>query len=222
MKKSDARKKNPLSPAEGRHSAPPAPGAHSGAAPASVRPSAPAVGISSALSSGSPRPAPPLTNAPPIIAAKNQPLPAKAVAPMLPAANPAPRAALSSAGSSAAPPVQRPTPPAAAGLAATGDKALTGTRPSSAPQAQVVHFELHHPGARSVCLAGTFNNWQPEGTAMAAVGSGKWAKDVSLLPGTYEYRYVVDGQWMEDPQAKKSAPNPFGTWNSVLTVPART
>jgi Glycogen recognition site of AMP-activated protein kinase len=109
--------------------------------------------------------------------------------------------------------------PVASSPAPSTGKPLLPARLAGTPQSQVVHFEFQHAGARSVCLAGSFNNWQPEGTAMAAVGSGKWAKDLPLLPGTYEYRLVVDGQWMEDPQAKKSAPNPFGTWNSVLMVP---
>jgi hypothetical protein len=39
-----------------------------------------------------------------------------------------------------------------------------------------------------------------------------------LAPGTYEYCLVVDGQWMPDPLAKETVPNPFGGRNSVLKV----
>ena len=36
--------------------------------------------------------------------------------------------------------------------------------------------------------------------------------------GTYEYRLVVDGQWIADPLAKETVPNPFGGRNSILKV----
>jgi hypothetical protein len=39
-----------------------------------------------------------------------------------------------------------------------------------------------------------------------------------LAPGTYEYCLVVDGQWMPDPLARETVPNPFGGRNSVLKV----
>jgi hypothetical protein len=39
-----------------------------------------------------------------------------------------------------------------------------------------------------------------------------------LAPGTYEYCFIVDGQWMPDPMARETVPNPFGGRNSVLKV----
>ena len=39
-----------------------------------------------------------------------------------------------------------------------------------------------------------------------------------MPPGTYEYCLVVDGQWMPDPLARETVPNPFGGRNSVLKV----
>jgi 1,4-alpha-glucan branching enzyme len=82
-----------------------------------------------------------------------------------------------------------------------------------------VRIEFRHPTATSICIAGTFNDWRPAATPMLAMGSGRWAKELSLPPGTYEYRFVADGQWMHDPAAHKTAPNPFGGLNSVLEVP---
>ena len=49
-------------------------------------------------------------------------------------------------------------------------------------------------------------------------GNGHWLKETTLAPGSYEYCLVVDGQWMPDPLAKTSVPNPFGGRNSVLEV----
>src|SRR5437879_6496292 len=70
--------------------------------------------------------------------------------------------------------------------------------------------------ARKVCVAGNFNNWRPEATEMIPTGGGKWAKELRLQPGTYEYRFVVDGEWTTDPKASGTVPNPFGDLNSLL------
>jgi len=81
-----------------------------------------------------------------------------------------------------------------------------------------VHFEYSDPAATSVCIAGTFNHWQPEAKTLHSSGGGNWWKDTQLAPGTYEYCLVVDGHWIPDPLAKESVANPFGGRNSVLTV----
>jgi hypothetical protein len=39
-----------------------------------------------------------------------------------------------------------------------------------------------------------------------------------LKSGQYEYRYVVDGVWTNDPASPPSAPNPYGERNSILKV----
>ena len=89
---------------------------------------------------------------------------------------------------------------------------------SAEPELVPVRFEFTHPTARSVCIAGTFNNWRPEAKPMHPTGNGHWLKESALPAGTYEYRLVVDGQWMPDPLAKETVPNPFGGRNSVLRV----
>jgi 1,4-alpha-glucan branching enzyme len=89
---------------------------------------------------------------------------------------------------------------------------------SANPQLVPVHFEFTHPTASTVCVAGTFNQWQPEAKALHSAGDGHWLKETALAPGTYEYCLVVDGQWMPDPQARESVPNPFGGRNSILKV----
>ena len=88
--------------------------------------------------------------------------------------------------------------------------------------ATAVRLETFQPEAIDVCVAGSFNNWQPQATPMVPLGNGKWAKELTLPEGKYEYRFVVDGAWVSDPQAQQTAPNPFGTANSVLTVQTRT
>ena len=81
-----------------------------------------------------------------------------------------------------------------------------------------VHFEFTDPKATTVCIAGTFNHWQPETKTLHSSGVGNWWKETALAPGTYEYCLVVDGKWMTDPLARESVPNPFGGRNSILRV----
>ena len=89
---------------------------------------------------------------------------------------------------------------------------------SAGPELVPVRFEFTHPTARTVCIAGTFNDWQPEAKPMHPLGNGRWLKESALPPGTYEYRLVVDGQWLPDPLTKETVANPFGGRNSVLRV----
>jgi 1,4-alpha-glucan branching enzyme len=86
------------------------------------------------------------------------------------------------------------------------------------PQLVPVRFEFTCPTAKSVCLAGSFNGWQPEAKTLHSSGAGNWWKETALAPGTYEYCLVVDGHWMPDPHAKESVANPFGGRNSLLQV----
>jgi hypothetical protein len=92
-------------------------------------------------------------------------------------------------------------------------------KPAASPQPQVV-LEFVNPAAKKVCVAGSFNNWQPERTPLKSSGNGRWLGDLKVAPGRYEYLFVVDGQWLPDPNARESVQNPFGGKNSVLTVAA--
>lgn len=89
---------------------------------------------------------------------------------------------------------------------------------SAGPQLEPVRFEFTHLTATTVCIAGTFNDWHAEAKPMHPVGHGRWLKETVLPAGTYEYRLVVDGQWIADPLAKETVANPFGGRNSLLKV----
>ena len=89
---------------------------------------------------------------------------------------------------------------------------------SAGPQLEPVRFEFTHPTASTVCVAGTFNDWHAEAKPMHPLGDGRWLKETVLPAGTYEYRLVVDGQWIADPRATETVPNPFGGRNSILKV----
>jgi 1,4-alpha-glucan branching enzyme len=80
-----------------------------------------------------------------------------------------------------------------------------------------VEFRVDAAGAQSVHVAGTFNGWDASKTPMVRKENG-WHAKVELPRGRHEYRFVVDGQWMADPNAGESAPNPYGGLNSVVSI----
>jgi 5'-AMP-activated protein kinase regulatory beta subunit len=81
-----------------------------------------------------------------------------------------------------------------------------------------VTFSLEAAMAKEVVLTGDFNNWNPKGHAMKNDGNGIWSKTVMLSPGQYEYKFLIDGNWREDPRNDLACPNCFGTRNSVLSL----
>jgi len=82
-----------------------------------------------------------------------------------------------------------------------------------------VVFVTLYPRAKSVQIAGDFNNWQPSKTKLEKVGDGGvWQTKLRLPPGKYRYRLVVDGQWQQDPYNELTESNPFGGHNSIVEV----
>ena len=76
-----------------------------------------------------------------------------------------------------------------------------------------IKFTLFAPDAKAVFLAGDFNGWGR--TPMEKNDEGFWETVLQLQPGRYEYKYVVDGEWIPDPD------NPVvsgGYQNSVIIV----
>jgi hypothetical protein len=82
-----------------------------------------------------------------------------------------------------------------------------------------VHLEFVSTSARNVVVVGSFNAWNAESGGMTRTGHGKWIKDFRLAPGTYEYHFLVDGHWVQDPNADHSVTNADGEQNSLLSVP---
>ena len=84
---------------------------------------------------------------------------------------------------------------------------------------QEIILTFFAPKARAVNVAGNFNGWLPETTPLNNMGAGKWAVRLKLRSGLYEYRFITDGRWSEDPRAAQRVANPYGGFNSVLLVP---
>src|SRR5262249_41540076 len=105
-------------------------------------------------------------------------------------------------------PSGRPEPP---------QKEKSSSPRQKAANQKPIQFTLHAPQAKSVLVAGTFNNWDPQKSRLQRDGDG-WKANISLAPGRYEYRFVVDGEWITDPNCKETVRNDYGSTNAVLVV----
>jgi 1,4-alpha-glucan branching enzyme len=93
-----------------------------------------------------------------------------------------------------------------------------GARTVRRPLEKPAEFILSQPQARSVAVAGTFNDWDLSRTPMSLGPGGSWKATVWVPAGRYEYRFVVDGQWISDPSARECVQNSFGSTNAVRVV----
>ena len=81
-----------------------------------------------------------------------------------------------------------------------------------------VVFQLHAPKAKLVLLAGDFTQWESEAKRMSRKRGQNdvFSAAINLPPGVYEYKFVVDGEWTEDPSANEQRVNELGSRNSVI------
>ncbi|MCX5801613.1 MAG: glycogen-binding domain-containing protein [Candidatus Eisenbacteria bacterium] len=91
-----------------------------------------------------------------------------------------------------------------------------GTR--AAPKGSEVEFTLSAPDAKSVYLAGDFNNWAGDKDGMKKGQDGIWRIKIAIPAGKHEYKFVVDGQWNVDPDNPNKVADPYGGFNSVIDV----
>ena len=92
--------------------------------------------------------------------------------------------------------------------------------PPGPPCGEVTFTYVPGKAVTTALVCGAFDDWckAPEASwAMAdADGDGTWTFVHVFEPGTYEYKFLVDGTWIADPANPKTTPE-FG--NSVLEVP---
>ncbi len=81
-----------------------------------------------------------------------------------------------------------------------------------------MEFHLEAPTAKSAKIAGDFTDWEKSALDLTKYKNGIWHVVVPLPPGEYSYRFIVDGQWWDDPHSARRVPNPFGTANAIVTV----
>ena len=113
------------------------------------------------------------------------------------------------------------TPPAGGdGSAAPAAPRITKPGPNVTPEGVVFNYKADGKD-RQIYLAGNFNNWNPADPQYLLKdtdGDGVWSITVKLAPGTYQYKYVAEGKWIQDTYAPGEAPDGFGGRNSQFDV----
>jgi hypothetical protein len=74
-----------------------------------------------------------------------------------------------------------------------------------------------HADAAVVVLTGTFNGWNQSQLLFGREGD-EWVCRVDLDPGVYQYKFVVDGDWLLDPSNPETVEDEAGNVNNVLEV----
>ena len=81
-----------------------------------------------------------------------------------------------------------------------------------------VTISIDAPGADSVFIVGDFNNLSISDKSKLERVNGARRKRLSLSKGSHQYRFVVDGKWLEDPKNPHTVVNPYGELNSIIDV----
>ncbi len=79
-----------------------------------------------------------------------------------------------------------------------------------------VAFSLFTPESQEVLVAGDFSHWEP--VPLKKHKDGFWKTTLHLASGIYEYRFIVDGEWRDDPACEVRVSNAFGTENCLCVV----
>lgn len=89
------------------------------------------------------------------------------------------------------------------------------------PKLNEIVFSVFAPQAKEVFLAADFNNWRLDASSRMENNQGTWTKRLNLSKGRYYYRFVIDGEWIDDPKNPSREMNPFGQMNSLMEVAAK-
>ena len=95
---------------------------------------------------------------------------------------------------------------------------MSRARQSKKTQKRRITFKLEASEAQKAILVGDFNSWDVKKHSMKRDDKGMWIKSITLAPGRYEYKFVVDGEWQNDPSNDQMVENSFGSHNNILTV----
>ena len=95
---------------------------------------------------------------------------------------------------------------------------MATSKKSSPGSEKSIDFILTMPNVSKVMLAGSFNNWNYKTTPLTKSKDHTWKRSLTLKPGRYEYKFVVDGRWITDPHNNNRARNSVGSENSVIEV----
>lgn len=86
------------------------------------------------------------------------------------------------------------------------------------PRTKKVNFSLSGVEAHKVYVVGDFNKWDRAKHPMKK-DRNNWKLSVKIPAGEYKFKYLADGNWLNDPVAHKYVGNPYGSEDSVVVVP---
>ncbi len=86
------------------------------------------------------------------------------------------------------------------------------------PKFRETVFSFSASEAKEVYLVGDFNGWKIDESSRMDHDNGAWKKRLSIKPGNYRYRFVVDGKWSEDPSNPLKELNPYGELDSLIKI----
>ena len=81
-----------------------------------------------------------------------------------------------------------------------------------------IEFSYDAPNAAEVSVAGSFNDWNASATQLKQDSEGVWSTIIKLSPGSYQYKFVVDGTWYFDPDNPLSEDDSYGGANSLIEI----
>ena len=98
-------------------------------------------------------------------------------------------------------------------------KDAVAKKAATTPARKRVTFSLAADAGSEVYVAGDFNNWDPVGKKLTDKNNnGVYSAVVTLAPGEYEYKFIINGTWCVDPNCTEWRQNSLGTLNSVIHV----
>ncbi|WOD42164.1 isoamylase early set domain-containing protein [Hwangdonia lutea] len=82
-----------------------------------------------------------------------------------------------------------------------------------------VTFTVPAEEAKKVSVVGSFNNWDEKANSLKKLKNGTFKGTLNLeKDNSYEFRYIIDGVYVNDEQADAFKSNEFASENGVLTV----
>jgi len=86
------------------------------------------------------------------------------------------------------------------------------------PQLSEIIFSLTAPDAKEVYIVGDFNDWRIDDSSRMNKDRDGWKKRLNLETGKYRYRFVIDGNWTDDPVNPIKELNPYGQTDSLIEI----